>query len=142
MSVIIQMIPTARQIQPMGFLGRLAAIRAPTSGKARKVSKKMSTALSPPVPQELGGCMERVAMYSATDAADMASERPASDQASRAAVRRLIPPMPPSCSLAPSVTTPLYRATVFQTLQQPLREALRGRCSERIFLACKGDTRS
>jgi hypothetical protein len=30
------------------------------------------------------------------------------DQASRAAVRRLIPPTPLPCSLAPTVTTPLY----------------------------------
>jgi len=85
--------PTARQIQPMGFLGRLEAIRAPTMGKARNGSKKMSTALSPPVPQELGGCTDRAAMYSATDAAAMATESPASAHASQEAARRvLVPP--------------------------------------------------
>src|SRR5215212_9319956 len=98
MSVIIQMIPTARHIQPMGFLGRLEAIRTPTRGKARKVSKEMSTPLSPPVPQLLGGCMERLAMYSATDAAAITTKRPASDHASHEAARVLIPPTPPSRS--------------------------------------------
>src|SRR5829696_2417326 len=106
----IQKMPTARHIQPMGLWGRLEAIRAPTKGKARKGKTTMSTALSPPVPQELGGCTDRVAMYSAADAADMATERPASDHASQAAARVLIPPTPRPCSLAPSVTTLLYRA--------------------------------
>src|SRR5215204_448577 len=108
MSIIIQKMPTARHIQPMGFLGRLEAIRAPTTGNARKGNNKMSTALSPPVPQELGGCTDRVAMYSTTDAAAMATERLASDHASHAAVRALIPPTPCFCSLGPAVTTPLY----------------------------------
>ena len=45
MSMIIQMTPTARQIQPMGFLDRLEAIRAPTKGKARKGTTRTSTAL-------------------------------------------------------------------------------------------------
>jgi hypothetical protein len=35
----IQNRPAARQIQPMGFWERLEAIRAPTSGKARKGKK-------------------------------------------------------------------------------------------------------
>jgi hypothetical protein len=52
----IQMMPAARQIQPIGFPGRSEAIRAPTKGKARKGNGKMSTALSPPVPQLLGDC--------------------------------------------------------------------------------------
>src|SRR5215213_1866391 len=42
-------------------------------------------------------------------------------QASRAAVRVLIPPTPRSWSLAPSVTTPLYNTTVSQALRQTLR---------------------
>src|ERR687889_632715 len=44
-----------------------------------------------------------------------------SDQASRVAVRALIPPTPRSCSLALSVTVPLYGASVSCTLRQPLR---------------------
>ncbi len=40
-----------------------------------------------------------------------------SDQASRVAVRRLSPPIAPRpCSLAPSVTTPLYSTTVSKAL--------------------------
>src|SRR5829696_3326053 len=44
-----------------------------------------------------------------------------SDQASQAAVRVLIPPTARSCSLARSLTAPLYRAAVSQTLRQALR---------------------
>jgi hypothetical protein len=44
-----------------------------------------------------------------------------SDQANQAAVRRLIPPIPRPCSLAPSVTTLLYSTTVSQALRQTLR---------------------
>src|SRR5215208_5892494 len=44
-----------------------------------------------------------------------------SDHANQAAVRRLIPPPPRRCSLAPSVTTPLYNTTVCQALRQTLR---------------------
>ncbi len=43
--MIIQMMPTAKQIQPMGFSGRLEAIRAPTRGKERKGRRKVSTPL-------------------------------------------------------------------------------------------------
>src|SRR5215217_3948640 len=43
------------------------------------------------------------------------------DQASHAAERRLIPPLPLPCSLAPSVTTPLYSTTVSRALRQTLR---------------------
>src|ERR687890_201418 len=46
-----------------------------------------------------------------------------SDQASRVAVRALIPPTPRSCFLAASVTVPLYRASVAYTLRQPLRKS-------------------
>src|SRR5829696_2209917 len=46
-----------------------------------------------------------------------------SDQASHAATRALILPSPRSCSLAPSVTTSLYRITVSQPLR---RNALPG----------------
>src|SRR3712207_2747702 len=110
MGIIIQMMPTARHIHPTGFLGCLEAIRAPTRGKVRKGRTTMSTALSPPVPQLLGGCTDRVATYNTMLAAHRRSERAHSDQASRAAVRRLIPPTPCPCFLARSVTTLLYRS--------------------------------
>src|SRR5215212_11214212 len=101
----IQKMPAARHIQPMGFLGRLEAIRAPTSGKARKATPKMSTSLTPAVPQELGGCTDRVRKDNTTVATNMVTERAPSDQASHAAVRVLILPSPRLCCLAPSVTT-------------------------------------
>ena len=94
MSTTIQMMPTVRQIQPMGFFGRLEAIRAPTRGKARKGNTKMSTPLSPPVPQLLGGCTDLVATYTTMLAAHRRSERPASDHASQEGARWLIPPTP------------------------------------------------
>src|SRR4051812_9986735 len=84
----IQKRPTARQIQPTGFLGCLEAIRAPTMGKARKETK-INSSLRAPV---LGAsCDERERRYSATLARNIATERPASAHASHAAVRVLIP---------------------------------------------------
>src|SRR5918992_2344655 len=110
----VQMMPAARHIQPMGFLGCLEAIRAPTKGKARKGNRKTKMMLTiPPVPQALGSCAGRVPMYSPMVATHKTSENVASDQASHAAVERSNPPTPLlCCSLAPSVTTPLYRASV------------------------------
>jgi len=84
MGMIIQMMPTARHIHPTGFLGRLEAIRAPTRGKVTKGRITMSTALSPPVPQLLGGCTDRVATYNTMLAALRRSESAHSDQASHA----------------------------------------------------------
>src|SRR5215210_1051770 len=43
------------------------------------------------------------------------------DQASQAAPRLLIPPIPLPCSLAPSIITLLYSTTVSLALRQPLR---------------------
>src|SRR5215208_123678 len=46
-----------------------------------------------------------------------------SDHASQAAVRRLIPPTPrPRCSLAPSVTTPLYSTPASKVFREHLYE--------------------
>src|SRR5919112_254022 len=45
------------------------------------------------------------------------------DQAINAAVRWLITPIPRLCSLALSVTTPLYSTTVSKALRQPLQES-------------------
>src|SRR5918992_4046574 len=92
----IQMMPAARHIQPMGFLGCLEAIRAPTKGKARKGNRKTKMMLTtPPVPQALGSCAGRVAMDRPMVATHEMSESVASDQASHAAVRGGPPPAPP-----------------------------------------------
>src|SRR5918998_6196462 len=82
--------PMDRQIQPIGFLGRLDAIMAPTTGKVRKGSREINWPLSPPVPQGLGASTDLAGMYNAIVAANKANERPASDQASQVAVRLLI----------------------------------------------------
>jgi hypothetical protein len=87
----IQRRPAARQIQPTGFSGRLEAIIAPTMGKARK-GKKINT--SPTVVPAASPWTKRARTYSATPTRNMATDRPASDQASQAAARRLIPPPP------------------------------------------------
>ena len=71
----------------------------------------------------LGG--ERARTYSAIPATDMATERPASDQASQDATRVLIP----SWLFDPAGTTPLYSAIVSQALRQSLRSSF----SERRF---------
>ncbi len=81
--------PEARQIYPIGLLGRLEAIRAPTMGKARKGMGINRLPTRPPVPQVLGGCADRVRMDKAMVAANRASQRAASDQASQEAVRLL-----------------------------------------------------
>src|SRR5215207_6480391 len=111
--------PAARQIQPIGFWGRLEAIKAPTRGKGRKGTRKMNTALLPPVPQVLGGCTDRVRIYNTTLAAHRTSESAASDQDNKKATRAL--PYPWTCCLAASITTPLYSTSVFQSLRQTLR---------------------
>src|SRR5919206_3658469 len=121
MLLSIQKMPMARHIQPMGFSGRLEAIRAPTTGKARKGNRKMSTALRPPVPQELGGCTDRVTKYNTTVATNITTESAPSDHASQEAVRVLIAPTPRPCSLVPSVTPPLYSSIVSKALRHPLR---------------------
>src|SRR5215218_1014411 len=52
----VQKRPTARQIQPTGFLGCLEVIRAPTMGKARKERKINSSLRVSPV--LVGSCDE------------------------------------------------------------------------------------
>src|SRR5918997_4807521 len=83
----IQKKPAARHIQPTGFSGRLEAIRAPTTGKARKGTK---TNRSSRMSELTRACSVNWARtYSATLATNMATERAASDQASHTEVRAL-----------------------------------------------------
>jgi len=42
--------PTAKEIQPMGFVGRLETIKAPTIGNGRKGSIAHNGVLMPPYP--------------------------------------------------------------------------------------------
>src|SRR5919199_6039952 len=110
----VQKRPATKQIQPIGFAGRLEAIRAPTIVKARKGARIKRLPMAPPEPQSLEGCAAGAVTYkdkmvSMAPATNIAPERPASDQASQEEARVLIPPVPRSCcGRAPSVTTPLY----------------------------------
>src|SRR5215213_7706295 len=123
--MIIQNRPAARQIQPIGFSGRLEEIRAPTSGKARNGEKISRPLRGPAVPQSLKGCVAGPAYKDRTVSAklskNMATERAASDHASQEAVRPFIPLPPVACCLDPVVTTPLYRIPGSRTLREPLR---------------------
>jgi hypothetical protein len=92
----------------MGFRGRLEAIKAPTIGKARKGTKTKKPLALRSAPQLSGTCADRASNNSGTLATNIATQREASDQASQAAARGLIPPTPLSRSPDPSATAPLY----------------------------------
>jgi hypothetical protein len=94
----IHVMPAARQIQPMGFPGRLEAIRAPTIGKGRKGNIAHNGVLMPPVPQLRGCRTGRVAICRATATRNKTTQSSASDQASHEMARGLIPLAP--CSRA------------------------------------------
>src|SRR5215212_5039600 len=113
--------PSARQSQPMEFLGRLEATRAPTIGKASNGTKPNMSLTVPTVTQLPGDCAARARTYSATRGTNMTTERPASNHASQDAARMLIPTAPRSCSLASSATNLLYTTTVSKALRQPLQ---------------------
>ena len=81
--------PEARQIHPIGLLGRLEAMSVPTVGKARKGVESNRVLTRPLVPQLPGGCSDRVRMDIAICAANRASQRAPSDQANQVAVRLL-----------------------------------------------------
>src|SRR5215217_3350637 len=119
--ISVQKRPTAKQIQPTGLLGCLEAIRAPTTGKARKGTKIISSPRVPPV--LVGSCEEKARTCNKTLARNMATQRPASDHASQEAVRLPSPPTPRLSCRALSVTTPLYSTTVSRALRLPLRGA-------------------
>src|SRR5215213_6001205 len=95
----VQKRPATRQIQPIGFSGRLEAIRAPTTVKARKGARINRLPMAPPEPQSLEGCAAGAVTYkdkivSMAPATNMATDSPASDQASQEAARGLTPATP------------------------------------------------
>src|SRR5919205_613227 len=112
----VQKRPATRQIQPIGFSGRLEAIRAP---------------MAPPEPQSLEGCAAGAVAYkdkmvSMAPATNMAPERPASDQASQDEARVFALPTSRSRRCVPSVTTPLYSTLVSRALRnQAVSDLLR-----------------
>src|SRR5918996_1914970 len=101
----------------MGFSGRREATTAPTvvNVKARKARRTI-------VPR-LGKIRAEALKNPSTPPPKAANGKEIAhiDHAIQVAARGLIPPIPCSCSLAPSVTTPLYSTTVSQALRQTLR---------------------
>src|SRR5829696_6250431 len=134
----VQKRPATKQIQPMGFSGRLEAIRAPTIVKARKGARINRLPMAPPEPQSLEGCAAGAVTYkekmvSMAPATNMAPERPASDQASQEEARVFALPSSRSRRCVPSATMPLYRTIVSQALRNTVRESIRTNFVERRY---------
>jgi hypothetical protein len=106
----------------MGLWGRLEAMRAPIIGKAKKgtpINKSVGVNLSLML---LGTCgADRMRAYSAMMATNMATLSADNDHANQEMTRPLVLLTSDSCTLALSVTTPLYSSTVSQTLRTTLR---------------------
>ena len=104
------------------------AIRAPTMGKTSEGNVEQEDAESV---TECGEprCENGSRTYSTSWLANMATERPATRPGQPCGGAGAHPPTPRPCSLAPSVTTPLYSTTV----SQALRQTLRGEVPRRIF---------
>src|ERR671916_889402 len=100
--------PKAMKSQPTGLYGLREATRAPTVAKGTAVER--TRGMSAP---SLTG-------HSRNPRPIIAMIRAHKGHASQAA-RVLIPPTPRPCSLAPSVTTPLYSTIGSQTLPIALR---------------------
>src|SRR3712207_2380139 len=119
----------------MGFSGRCEAIKAPTTENDTVQMAKMTIPSSEIKKISPRVCSLRRARIKF--AAASATHSAHSDQASHAATRALILPSPrPCCSLAPSVTTPLYSTTISKAL---LRTALRGRTVANFVEPRKGE---
>ena len=106
----------------MALRGWREAMMAPTTEKGSSVTRlaiTLPSSVSPP--NGRSGTVELAARDNANPPRSSARDSATSDQASQAAARVLVPPTPLPCSFVPSVTTPLYRATVSQALRQALR---------------------
>src|SRR5215212_5513328 len=126
----VQKRPASKQIQPIGFSGRLEAIRAPTKVKVRKGARINRLPMAPPEPQSLegwaaGAVTYKEKMLSMAPAKNMAPENPASAQASQEEARVFALPTSGSRRCVSSVTTPLYRTLVSQALRNAVRESIR-----------------
>src|SRR5829696_1020960 len=120
--------PTVRQIQPMGLLGRLEAMRAPTIGKARKgtpINKSVRVNLVLTLPGTCGADLMRT--YSATMAKNMATHNMDNDHASQEATRPLILLTPGPCSLTPFAYASGHDLTTLQHHHLPRVTRIKGR---------------
>jgi hypothetical protein len=95
-------------------------------GKAKKGTETNRSMMERLVTKllEASACAARMRTKNATLAKNMATERPASVQASQEAAREFALPTPRSCWLVPSVTTPLYSTSVAHALRQTLRSGV------------------
>src|ERR687890_2299691 len=111
---IIHKRPSTNKIQPMRFLGRLEATRAPTRGKAKKGTKLNVSLMLLRVNQLPGDCADMARTDSTLPTTNTVIEKAASDHASLAEPWWLTSLIARRCSFAASVTTPLYSTTVSQ----------------------------
>jgi hypothetical protein len=107
--------PERHSSQPTAFSGRREATMAPT------VASITASAFPSHQSKTCAFGSERLRTKRRRLSAVSATQSVHSDQASQAATRVLSPPTARSCCLARSLTAPLYRAAVSQTLRQPLR---------------------
>src|SRR5215212_4716145 len=89
MLAVIHKKPSARHSQPIGFSGRLEAIRAPTSGKTKKSPEPSRPTGVRSASQLLGTCAERASTSSGTLPTNTATDNPHNDHASQEATRVL-----------------------------------------------------
>src|SRR5918998_613948 len=107
--------PERHSSQPTAFSGRREATMAPT------VASITASEFPSHQSKTCAFGSERLRTKSRRLSAVSATQSVHSDQASLAEARVLSPPAARSCCLARSLTAPLYRAAVSQTLRQPLR---------------------
>jgi hypothetical protein len=84
----VQKRPASKQIQPIGFSGRLEAIKAPTKVKVRKGARINRLPMAPPEPQSLeswaaGAVTYKDKMVKMAPATNMAPEERPRNQASQ-----------------------------------------------------------
>src|SRR5215203_2898009 len=105
--------PTTPKSHPMGWAGRRVAIRTPTDEQLAviTVARNANSKAGATGWDLLSARKRRPSEISIREKAH-------TDQASHAAARVPIPPIPRPRSLAPSVTTPLYKRTAFRVSGQ------------------------
>src|SRR5215212_9967374 len=102
----------------MVLRGWREATIAPTTEKVSTMAEVRTKELAAPtLPYGSSRAVDLTIRANATPPTRSATESAHSDQASHEAARVLIPPIPRSCSVVPSVTAALYSSTVSQALR-------------------------
>src|SRR5215204_4146081 len=112
-----------QKIQPMALRGCREAMMAPTTEKVSTVARlRIALSSSASLPYVSSTAAPNPAVRAnAIPPKRSATDSTTRDQASQEAARDLLRPAAESCPIVPSVTIPLYRTTVSQTLRHPLR---------------------